>query len=278
MAAPSPSLQVRKIFVVIDPRRLVQSALEKGEWLARRNGAELELYCSVDPENAADAEAQSRLIERTQSWIERLVEKTREEGVKLSVRVEANRDWREAIAAAAAASGADLVIKTASPRGPLRRRLMQTADWTLLRNCSLPILLASPTQVGLPKIVLAAVKVKPEERVYVQLNRRVIDLSHRIADLLNAELHAVTVYRGDGIFFDRQKFADECRLPRNRVHAVEGPSYEGIAQVAEQLGAGVVVVGSAPRPARGSILGATAERVIDEVPGDVVVLPASASA
>ena len=275
MAAPNPSLQLRKIFVIIDPRRLVQAALEKGEWLAHRNGAELELYCSVDPESAADAEAQARLIERTQSWIERLVEKPRQEGVKMTIRVEANRDWRAAIAQAASASGADLVIKTASPRGPLRRRLMQTADWTLLRNCALPILLASPNQVGVPKTVLAAVKVRPEERVYAELNRRVIDLSHRIAELLDAELYAVTVYRGEGIFFDRQKFADECRLPRNRVHAVEGPSYEGIAQVAEQVGAGVVVVGSAPRPTRGSILGATAERVIDEVPGDVVVLPAA---
>jgi len=275
MAAPNPSLQLRKIFVIIDPRRLVQAALEKGEWLARRNGAELELYCSVDPEAAADAEAQARLIERTQSWIERLVEKSRQEGVKMTIRVEANRDWRAAIAHAASASGADLVIKTASPRGPLRRRLMQTADWTLLRNCSLPILLASPNQVGLPKTVLAAVKVQPDERVYVELNRRVIDLSHRIAELLDAELHAVTVYRGDGIFFDRQKFADECRLPRNRVHAVEGPSYEGIAEVAEKVGAGVVVVGSAPRPTRGSVLGTTAERVVDEVPGDIVVLPAT---
>src|SRR5690606_35908430 len=181
--------------------------------------------------------------------------------------------WRAAIAAAASASEADLVIKTASPRGPLRRRLMQTGDWTLIRNCSRPMLLASPTRGEPPKTVLAAVKVKPEDDVYAELNQRVIDLSHRIAELLDAELHAVTVYRGEGIYFDRQKFADECRLPRNRVHAAEGSSYEGIAQIAEQIGAGVVIVGSGPRPARGSSLGDTAERVIDEVPGDVVVLP-----
>lgn len=274
MAAPTPNLQVRKIFAVIDPKRLVQAALEKAEWLARHNGAEIEVYCSVDPENAADAEAQARLIDRTQDWIERLVEKPRQEGLRMSVRVEANRDWRAAIAHAASTSDSDLVIKTASPRGPLRRRLMQTADWTLLRNCSRPILLASPTQGGVPKVLLAAVKVEPEDPIYAELNRRIIDVSHRVAELLEAELHAVTVYRGQGVFFDRQKFADECRLPRNRVHAIDGASYDGIAQVAEQIGAGAVVVGSAPRPARGTILGATAERVIDEVPGDVLVVPA----
>ncbi len=274
MAASSPSLEVRKIFVVIDPRRLVQAALEKGEWIAQGNGAELELYCAVDPENAADAEAQARLIQRTHEWIERVVETSRAAGRKIFIRVEADRDWRAAIARAASTSGADLVIKTASPRGPLRRRLMQTGDWTLLRNCSLPILLASPTQIGTPNTVLAAVKVNPENDTYVELNRRVMALGHRISGLLEAELHAVTVYRGEGIYFDRQKFADECGLPRNRVHAVEGSSYEGIAQVAAQLGAGAVIVGSAPRPSRGSVLGATAERVIDEVPGDVLVVPA----
>src|SRR5690606_34071444 len=123
--------------------------------------------------------------------------------------------------------GADLVIKTASPRGPLRRRLMQTGDWTLIRNCARPMLLASPTRIGVPKVVLAAVKVNPTEPVYTALNGRVIDLSHRIAELLGAELHVVTVFRGEGVFFDRQKFADTCRLPRNRVRAVEGSSYEG---------------------------------------------------
>lgn len=274
MAASSQSLPaVRKIFVVLDPKRLVQPALEKAEWLAARNGAELELYCSIDPESVADAEAQARLVERTREWIERLTERPKQQGLKLSVNIEVNQDWRRAIAHAASVSEADLVIKTASPRGVLRRRLMQTSDWILLRNCSLPILLASPTRTGIPKVVLAGVKLKATDSRYAALNQRIIDLSHRLAELLDAELHAVTVYRGEEIYFDRQKFADMCRLPRNRVHAAEGASYDGIAEVAETLNAGVVVVGSAPQPARGTILGATAERVIDEVPGDVVVLP-----
>src|SRR5690606_18787404 len=195
--AAQPELQVRKIFVVMDPKRLVQPALEKAEWIARRNGAALELHCSVDPEAAADSAAQARLIARTQSWIERLVEKPRQEGIEISVFVDGQRDWRAAIAQAAAASDADLVSKTASPRGVMRRRLMQTADWTLLRNCSRPILLASPTRDELPQTVLAAVKLNPQSDVHVELNRRVVDLSHRIAELLGAELHAVTVYRGE---------------------------------------------------------------------------------
>src|SRR5690606_15534316 len=160
--------ELRKIFVVLDPQRLVQPALEKAEWLARRNGAELELYCTLEPQSVADSEAAARLTARTQAWIERIAEKPRSEGIKLSIRVE-----------------------TSWPRGALRRRLMETADWTLLRNCQKPILLTSPSGEEVPKVVLAAVKLKPKDDVYELLNRRVIALAHRVSELLGAELHAV---------------------------------------------------------------------------------------
>lgn len=273
MANSAPSTEVRKIFVVLDPKRLVQPALEKAEWIARSNGAEIELYCTLEPQSVADSERQARLVARTEDWIERIAEKPRRDGLKLTARVEMNQNWRTAIAEAASASNADLVIKTTSPRGVMRRRLLQTADWTLLRNCSKPILLTSPSSVEIPKTVLVAVKQRPEDEVYEELNRRLVDLAHRVAELLEAELHAVTVYQSSDIFYDRQKFADACRLPRNRVHAVDGSAYEGIAEVAAKLDAGAVIVGSAPQPARGSVLGTTAERVIDEIPGDILVLP-----
>ena len=266
---------VRKIFVVIDPHRLVQPALEKAEWLAERNSAELELYCTVWDPADGDAKRQQQLVERTRAWVERIAAPAKAAGLRLGIRVEANEDWRSAIAAAASGSDADLVVKTASPRGALRRRFMKTSDWTLLRSCARPVLLVNEHQSDNPRVVLAAVKVDPADPVYVSLNARVIDLAHRIAGLLEAELHAVTVYRGDGMWFDRQRFADACRLPRSRVHATEGSSYEGIAEVAGTIGAGVVIVGSAPRPTGGAIIGATAERVIDEVDADVVVLPAA---
>ena len=254
----------------------MQPSLEKAEWLAERNAAALELYCTVWDPADPDPVRQQQLVERTRAWVERISAPAKAAGLTTTLRVEANEDWRSAIAAAASGSGADLVIKTASPRGALRRRLMKTSDWTLLRSCARPVLLVNEHQRDNPRVVLAAVKVDPSDTVYANLNARVIDLAHRIATLLDAELHAVTVYKGDGMWFDRQRFADACRLPRSHVHATEGSSYEGIAEVASNIGAGVVIVGSAPRPSGGAIIGATAERVIDEVDSniDIVVLPA----
>jgi universal stress protein E len=265
---------VRNVFAVLDPTRLVQPALEKAEWIAARNNATLQLYCCVyDSDSAADSQTQKDLVTRTEHWIERLVDRPRGEGLEVAIRVESRPDWRNAVAAAASESGSDLVVKTASPHGALTRRLMETSDWSLLRSCARPVLLVSSLRSTVPTIVLAAVKLKPTDDVHLALNERVVDSSHQIAASLGAELHAVTVYKGEDIYFDRQRFADACRLPRNRVHATEGSSFQGIAEVAEQIGAGVVIIGSAQNPSNGSAVGATAERVIDQVSADVVVLP-----
>jgi nucleotide-binding universal stress UspA family protein len=255
---------LRKVFVVLDPTRLFQPALEKAEWIAERNKAQLHVYCCCyDTQLAFDQAAKQATVERTRR------------GIDVVTEVGWSPDWRDAIVSAAAESGADLVVKTASRHTPLARHLMKTADWTLLRSSSCPTLLVSPTEPATNQVVLAAVKVRPEDETYTALNEQVVTMGHRLARVLGAELHAVTAYRGEGVYFDRQKLANACGLPRNRVHAAEGAPYRAIAQVAEEIGAGVLVIGCAngALEERGSLIGGTAQRVIDAVRSDIVVVP-----
>lgn len=269
---------LRKVFVVLDPTRMFQPALEKAEWVAERNRAQLHVYCCCyDTQLAFDQAAKQATVERTQRWIERIVAAIRQRGVEVLTEVGWSPNWREAIVAAATRSDADLVVKTASRHTPLARHLMKTADWTLLRNIACPTLLVSPTEPASNRIVLAAVKVQPEDEVYTQLNEQVMATGHRLARVLGADLHAVTAYRGDGVYFDRQKLAHACGLPRNRVHAARGAPYRAIAEVAEEIGAGVLVIGCANGTTgeeRSSLIGGTAQRVIDAVRSDIVVVPA----
>lgn len=267
---------VRKIFVVIDPTRLVQPALEKAEWIAQTNSASLDLYCcTYDSHLAFDHEAKRVAVETTGAWLERICAPAKAKGIDVTTRVEWDGDWRTRIVEAADASGADLIVKASAKHTQLARHLMKTSDWTLLRNVSSPTLLVNPNQPVNNRVVLAAVKLKPNDEVHFTLNERVIRMSHRIASALEAELHAVTVYKGEEIYFDRQHFADSCGLPRNRVHAVEGAPHRGVAAIAKQIGAGVLIVGCASGEARerGALVADTAQRVIDEVNADVVVVP-----
>lgn len=268
---------VRKIFVVVDPTRLVQPALEKAEWIAEANGASLDVYCcTYDSHLAFDHDAKQVALEKTRAWLERICAPTRAKGVDVTTRVEWDADWRGKIVAAATAANADLIVKTSARHSQLARHLMKTSDWSLLRSLASPTLLVNPNQPVNNRVVLAAVKLKPNDEVHFTLNERVIRMAHRIAAALDADLHAATVYRGDEIYFDRQRFADSCGLPRNRVHAAEGAPHKGVAQIAGEIGAGILIVGCANGEARergGAMLGDTAQRVIDEVNADVVVVP-----
>lgn len=273
MAENAADARLNKVFVVLDPTRMVQPALEKAEWVAERNRASLHLYCCVyDTHLAFQREAQDAAVGLARDWLERLADRARGKGLGVSIEVESSPDWREAVVSAASSSGADLIVKTASLHGPIARRLMKTADWMLLQSSPKPVVLVNPIRPANTKLVLAAVKLKPGDEAHIALNEQVVEMSHRIAGALEAELHAVTVYKGDEVFFDRQQFADGCRLPRNRVHATEGAVHRGIAEVAERIGAGVIILGCAQ--GEGSSSSDAARRIVDEVSGtDVIVVP-----
>jgi universal stress protein E len=268
---------LRKILVVMDPTRLVQPALEKAEWIAARNGASLHLFCCIwDSEFASDSAASALLIKQTDDWLKRIAQSCREEGIEAVTETNWDPDWRERIAEAARESEADLIVKSVSRHSRVRRQLMRTSDWVVLRDATCPTLLVDNMRPPNPKIVLAAVKLKPSDETHTVLNDRVIEMAHRITEAFQGELHAVTVYRGEDMYFDRQRFADSCKLPRNQVHSAEGQPARGIAEVAERIGADVLIIGCAANqvPERGVIIGDTAQRVIDEVTTDIIVIPA----
>lgn len=278
--ADQPEHKMRRIFTVIDPERLVQPAFERGEWVASRNGSILHLFCCLGEEGIAPEDPKAVFaVERARSWLERLTKDDRELAVETEIHVEWNPLWRERIAVAARECDADMIIKTVSRHSGFTRAIKATSDWTLLRDAHCPVLLIDPTRPPQPKRILAAVKLNPNSEQYSLLNEQVMAVAHRMAAALEAQLDAVTAYKGDDMYFDRQKLADSCGLPRNRVHAVEGTPHKGIAKIARELDADVLVIGSANHNVRegGSIIGDTAQRIIDTVDADLVVIPAAAS-
>lgn len=276
--AEDTTIGLDKILVVIDPTRLVQPPVEKAEWIAARNGAALHFFCCVwDDDAGDDSPASALIISQTEEWVERIAESSRRKGLDVAVEVNWDRNWRERIPVAARDIGAGLIVKTVSRHSLVRRQLMRTSDWVVLRDASCPTLLVDARRPPNPKIVLAAVKLKPKDETHTILNDRVIEMAHRMVEAFQGELHAVTVYKGDEMFFDRQRFADSCKLPRSNVHAAEGAPAKGIAEVAARVGADVLIVGCATAsvPEKGVIIGDTAQRVIDEVATDIIVIPAA---
>lgn len=255
------------IFVVIDPTRMIQSALIKAEAIARLNGARLTAYCCIFDSDANEVEADKKAwMAMTRDWLSRMLAAPRSDGIEINIELEWNEDWRLAMVNAATRANCDLLIKNSSKHSVVGRMLTATSDWMLLRRAISPTLLVSDRPPRAERKLLAAIKLKPEDAAHEQLNERIIDLSHYISEAAGFEMHAVTAYRGDDLHYDRQRFADACRLPRNRVHSVEGAPQNAIAEAAAEIGADTIVIGD-PEGSE------TAQKLIDQVDTDVLVLP-----
>lgn len=270
-----------RIFVVLDPHSMEQAALEWGEKIAlalkehRSYDVTLHVYCCMNEESSSgtttaskkEAHAQDQL----EQWIQRLVSKTRSLGIGVNTETEWAENWRNAITDAVVRSESNLVVKNLTHHSRLVRLTRKTADWQLLGNAERPVFLVAagpPASIG---NLLVAIKPDPDEQIYEKANEHVLATAHRMADDLCAEVNVVACHADDK-YPDRQKFADRCGLERNQVHVMSGVPEKVIASRATELDSDILVIASVAGSDK-ALLGNTAQKVIDELDVNVLVLP-----
>ncbi len=269
-----------KIFVILDPTTMEQPSLIMAESIARRGrAAALHVYCSINEkrvraETGAEGDQfRNETKERIADWIERLVAPARAFGLTVDTEVEISKDWRKATAAAVARQNCMLAIKGMSKQRRLTRLFRDTSDWRLLRDLVCPVYLVKTAPKRGVRKVLAAIKHRTEKEVYTEANEVILRTARTITDNLGAELFVVTAYKDDFHYPDRQKFADRCGLPRNRVRAEMGSAPEAITTVAREIEADLVVIARVGKPGKKHEVGHTAEKVISTLDTNILVLP-----
>lgn len=278
---------VRRIFVILDPKTMNQPSLVMGETIAedfRASGSSdvsLHLYACIAedtvrmPPGMDEQTARAEELSRIESWTERLAERGRSLGFAVATEVEIKPNWREAITQAVARQPCTLAIKNMTEQSKLTRWVRQTSDWRLLRDTGCPLLLVKSYARRHIRKVLVAIKHRPGADIYEAANERLLKAGHTMADSVGAEVHVLTAYQGED-HPDRQKLADRCGLPRNRVRAAAGTPEAVIASVARELPADLVVIARVGNPGSGEKVGRTAEKVIDGLYCNLLVLPMTA--
>lgn len=270
-----------KIFVVLDPTSMEQATLQWGEEIVRAFkvhrsiDATLHVYCCINEASVAVVPGENGREEtekRTRAWLERLVVQTRAEGIAVETEVEWNDEWRRAIVAAAARQNSALVVKNMTQHSRMGRLLRETSDWTLIRECECPILLLKTGRPFHIERILVAVKHSPGDDTYEKANDDILAAARRVAADFGASLHAVTCYDRD-VHPDRQHFADRCGLKRNQVSAATGTPERIIAETAAQQNSNLLVIARVARPESPRLVGNTAQKVIDQIDTEVLVLP-----
>lgn len=275
----------RILFAVRDPDARRQTGLAKAIALAEALDASLELFhalaspvfAGLTPLTGVSVEDLQRdLLARTRKRLDSIAAAGRRRGLSISCHVAWDHPPHEAILRRAARIGADLIV--AERHKSLQRRawLMQLTDWELLRASEVPVLLLGSAAPYRRPVILAAVDPVHTHAKPLELDTRILEAAGRLSDALHGRLHAMHAGYEESRKREQEMFARLMKstdIPKARRHFEIGYADLLVPELARDLRAAIVVMGAVSRSAvKRLFIGTTAERVLDALPCDVLIV------
>jgi universal stress protein E len=298
---------IRRILVAIkEPKSRSLRVLAKAAQLAKATGAEIELFHGIATPVLADAFSYTRrglpefergTRERYVAALEQLAERLRKTGTQVSV----SSDWdfpvSEAIVRRALRINADLIIAEPHAGRRLAPWLLHLTDWELLRLSPVPVLLVKNARPYRNPVVLAAIDPSHAFAKTAKLDREILQAGGLVSKALHGTLHVMHAYAPVPLMvltpetasayltasmeaealarartaFDRA--LGTLKLAPARRHLIGRHPTDAIQDVARETHSAIVVMGAVSRSGMKRLfIGNTAERVLDDLPCDVLVV------
>lgn len=268
---------VRSILVVIEPSPDESLALKRAKLIAGVTQAHLHLLiCDKKHDHA--------------SMLSVLKSGLLADGFSVTTEQAWNDTLHGTIIDVQQAEGCNLVIKQHFNDNPLKKFLLTPDDWKLLRQCPSAVLLVKTKKPWTGGTILAAIDVGNSDPEHRQLHATIVDHGYDIASLAKAQLHVVTAHpspmlsSADPVFQLKEtieaRYREQCKafqaefdIDDEHLHIEEGPADVLIPHMAHKLEAAVTVIGTVARTGfSGTLIGNTAEVVLDALESDVLVL------
>lgn len=293
-----------KILVGIDPHAESMAAAALGARLAAGSGAALELFTPVYnsqvtlahfPNRESLQHARDSLVQR---HVERLTGHVPELGLDCPVECHAAWDHppEEALIRRVLERGADLLVVALPEGSGAGGRPLSAAQWQLVRHCPSSVLLTRGRAWRERPTVVAAIDPGGRHGRRDELDIRILQVAERLADCAGGVTHVFHAWQKS-----LRARIGETELPlaaalpetdaeehhRETVYAVlgaadasparvsfaEGRPETALPEYCREAGADVVVMGAIARNPFGRIfIGSTAERVLDQLPCDLLVV------
>lgn len=299
---------VRSILVAVkDPTSRSLAAVSKAMQVAEGTGAQLELFHAISTPLLADAyvyspqklaQAERAIRARHLAALDRIAGRLRLRGIKVTVSAEWDFPAHEAIVRRASRIAADLIVAEKHSGRHFVPWLLHLTDWELIRLSPLPVLLVKNAKPYRRPAVLAAVDPSHAFAKTAQLDREILRVGGLIADALRGKLHAVHAYmpipplmstspeamnanviatlesgarlKAKAAF---QRVLAPVSIPSKRRHLIARAPIHAIPAAARMSRCAIVVMGAVSRSGLKRIfIGNTAERVLDELACDVLVV------
>jgi universal stress protein E len=295
----------QNILVVIEPDKENQEALRRAVYLVKKNGGRIKAFLAVfdftyDVTTLLSQEERMAMrqtaIDKRVEWIKHLSRYYLEAGIPIDIKVVWDNQPYRAIIEEVIAAQHDLLLKEAHQHDRLEAVIFTPIDWQLLRKCPCPVWMVKDQPWPENGKALVAVNLSSDEPEYEALNDKLINTSIELAAKLdNTELHLVGAYpeaamsiavelpefnpsvyenaiRGQYLIAMkalRQKYA----IGEENTHVEQGLPEQVIPQVAEEVNAGIVVIGTMGRTGlSAAFIGNTTERVIGNLKCDLLAI------
>jgi universal stress protein E len=281
-------------------------ALAKAAVLARAGGGTLTLFHSfyssaISGESLIGPDRLERDIEmavrQRKQQLEAIAAPLVRDGLKVRIRVRWDYPVHESIVREVLREKSDLVVVESHRHTRLARIVLSNTDWQLIRVCPAPVLFVKIARPYERARILAAIDPLHAYAKPAQLDADILATAAEIARSFNGRLHAAHIYQlatpfTSGVLMEpvplavnvserqleriRRAFMELVRpydLPERRRHLRPGNAADEIVALAERTEAGIVVMGAISRSTlKRLFVGNTAERVIDRLNCDVLVL------
>lgn len=295
-------MKFKNILVILNPENEKQYALARAVRLVNEQKSEgkvkITVFMSVydlSYEMSALLSSEERenmhrgVIEQRQKLIKPYLDKYASPNIDFNSVVTWNSNEAEAIAEEVEKNDYDLVVKYTQEEESLASLIFTPMDWQLLRKCPTPIMIVKDGDWKHQKRILIAVNTSDAEEHHNLLNDELVALGIDLADTLErGNVHLVTAYppapismaidlpefsnidysnsiRGQYLI-NMKALRQKFNIDEDHTHVREGFPEDIIPEIAKEIGAEMVVLGTIGRTGlSAAFLGNTAEHVISKL-------------
>lgn len=291
-----------RVLVVVDTEQdSDQVAMQRGVWLAESLETGVELFSSVFeslsygdiyPDPLTFDQVKEWIIDQRRQLLEKLAKPYQDQGYDIKISVVWDRPAYQAVVRHVIQSAPSMVVKETHFHQAIYRALFSHSDWGLIRSCPTPLMLCRQgNELNGP--ILASVDPTHTNDRPLALDQVIMDQAVWLSDKVGSELHvfhsypqamAIPAYTPEGKVARSQyveethrtsvsHLLDKYTVDANSVHIKCGAPAELLPGVVDEINASCVVIGSVNRnlPQR-MVLGSTAERVLDRISCDLMIL------
>jgi universal stress protein E len=289
---------IRRILVTVAiPGAADQPGVDKALLLAEERGAEVELFhAAYDPE--ADEPGRARVIALRELQLRRIASARQRPKSTVILRVVWSGNASAAIVDEARRYRADLVVGQSARRG-IARHLLSYHDWHLIRELKQPLLLVKTARAWERHPIVVAIDPLHAHDKPATLDRALLSAGRQLARRTGGALRALHIHppaltylpgtalhpvptlatpaeqkkRQQAIRRRVLRVTTAAGVPAKSVDIQVGEISRDLPRYANEQDAAVVVLGAISRSLLGRwLIGSTAERVLDRLTSDVLIL------